>query len=71
MLKKLVMISLRENPALSGASRKECLGPRNTSQEVRVEADTSVGTERWLEREVIALVCSSDVDLVNSERVVK
>ena len=39
VLKKLVMISLQENIALPGASRKECLGLRNTSYKSGVDSE--------------------------------
>lgn len=34
-------------------------------------ADVAISMERWLQCEVIALICHGGVDLVNSERVVQ
>jgi len=55
MFKKFVVISLQESIALSGGSRKECLGLRNTGSEVRGgQQALPISMECWLEWELIA-----------------
>lgn len=71
VFKELVMISLQENTALSGASRKECPGLRNTSWEVKGGQQEHPSAWRAAQggKTLLFGVCNSDADLVNSEGV--